>query len=284
MDTSMMARMKELEEENRRLKKLYVEEKGLSIRLACAAFGLSQSGYRYVPQRNAENQRIADWLTRLTDNQRNWGFGLCFLHLRNVKGFEWNHKRVYRIYRELELNLRIKPKKRMIRIKPEPLAVPEVLNQTWSMDFMHDQLQDGRGYRLFNVIDDFNREALAIDADFSLPAERVIRSLEQIIEWRGKPAMLRCDNGPEYVSGALLTWAREQGIYLQYTQPGKPQQNAYVERFNRTVRYDWLTQYLFESINEVQEYATRWAWTYNNERPNMALGGITPKQRLALAV
>jgi putative transposase len=284
MDASLMARMKELEEENRRLKKLYVEEKGLSIRLACAAFGLSQSGYRYVPQRNAENQRIADWLTRLTDNQRNWGFGLCFLHLRNVKGFEWNHKRVYRIYRELELNLRIKPKKRMIRIKPEPLAVPEVLNQTWSMDFMHDQLQDGRGYRLFNVIDDFNREALAIDADFSLPAERVIRSLEQIIEWRGKPAMLRCDNGPEYVSGALLTWAREQGIYLQYTQPGKPQQNAYVERFNRTVRYDWLTQYLFESINEVQEYATRWAWTYNNERPNMALGGITPKQRLALAV
>jgi putative transposase len=146
-----------------------VEEKGLSIRLACEAFGLSQSGYRYHPQRNVEYQRIADWLVRLTDNQRNWGF-------------EWNHKRVYRIYRELELNLRIKPKKRMVRIKPEPLAVPEVLNQTWSMDFMHDQLQDGRGYRLFNVIDDFNREALGIEADFSLPSERVIRSLEQIIE------------------------------------------------------------------------------------------------------
>ena len=255
-----------------------VEEKGLSIRLACEAFGLSQSGYRYHPQ------RIADWLVRLTDNQRNWGFGLCFLHLRNVKGFECNHKRVYRIYRELELNLRIKPKKRMVRIKPEPLAVPEVLNQTWSMDFMHDQLQDGRSNRLFNVIDDFNREALGIEADFSLPSERVIRSLEQIIEWRGKPTTLRCDNGPEYVSGALITWAREQGINLQYTQPGKPQQNAYVERFNRTVRYDWLTQYLFESNSEVQEYAARWAWTYNNERPNMALGGITPKQRLAMAI
>ena len=172
----------------------------------------------------------------------------------------------------------------MVRIKPEPLAVPEVLNQTWSMDFMHDQLQDGRSYRLFNVIDDFNREALGIEADFSLLSERVIRSLEQIIEWRDKPPTLRCDNGPEYVSGALITWAREQGINLQYTQPGKPQQNAYVERFNRTVRYDWLTQYLFESISEVQEYATRWAWTYNNERPNMALGGITPKQRLAMAI
>ena len=237
-----------------------VEEKGLSIRLACEAFGLSQSGYRYVPQRNVENQRIAEWLTRLTDNQRNWGIGLCFLHLR------------------------IKPKKRMVRIKPEPLAVPDVLNRTWSMDFMHDQLQDGRSYRLFNVIDDFNREALAIDADFSLPAERVIRSLEQIIEWRGKPTTRRSDNGPEYVSEALGNWAREQGIRVEYTQPGKPQQNAYVERFNRTVRYDWLTQYLFERITEVQEHATRWAWTYNNERPNMALGGITPKQRLAMAI
>ena len=254
-----------------------VEEKGLSIRRACEAFGLSQSGYRYVPVLNAENQRIAEWLLRLTDNQRNWGFGLCFLYLRNVKGLNWNHKRVYRIYRELELNLRIKPKKRMVRAKPEALAVPELLNQTWSMDFMHDQLQDGRTFRLFNVIDDFNREALGIEADFSLPSERVIRSLEQIIEWRGSPKAIRCDNGPEYLSGALQQWSRRKGIRIDYIQPGKPQQNAYVERFNRTVRYDWLAQYLFESIGQVQEYATRWAWTYNHERPNMALGGITPK-------
>ena len=260
-----------------------VEEKGLSIRRACEAFGLSQSGYRYVPVLNAENQRIAEWLLRLTDNQRNWGFGLCFLYLRNVKGLNWNHKRVYRIYRELELNLRIKPKKRMVRAKPEALAVPELLNQTWSMDFMHDQLQDGRTFRLFNVIDDFNREALGIEADFSLPSERVIRSLEQIIEWRGSPKAIRCDNGPEYLSGALQQWSRRKGIRIDYIQPGKPQQNAYVERFNRTVRYDWLAQYLFESIGQVQEYATRWAWTYNHERPNMALGGITPKQRLAMA-
>jgi putative transposase len=132
------------------------------------------------------------------------GLWAVFLHLRNVKGFDWNHKRVYRIYREMELNPRIKPRKRMVRIKSEPLEVPLELNQTWSMDFMHEQLQDGRSYRLFNVIDDFNREALCIEADFSLSAERVIRSLDQIIEWRGKPAMLRCDNGPEYMSGALL--------------------------------------------------------------------------------
>ena len=136
-----------------------VEEKGLSIRLACEAFGLSESGYRYQPKLNAENAKIAEWLQRLTENQRNWGFGLCFLYLRNVKGFLWNHKRVYRIYRELELNLRIKPKKRMHRAKPERLTVPVSINQVWSMDFMHDQLNDGRSFRLLNVIDDFNREA-----------------------------------------------------------------------------------------------------------------------------
>jgi len=151
------------------------------------------------------------------------------------------------------------------------------------MDFMHDQLADGRCYRLFNVIDDCNREGLTIDVDFSLPAERVKRSLDQTIEWRGKPNRIRCDNGPEYISGVLAAWAEEHGIVLCFIQPGNPQQNAYVERYNRTVRYDWLSQYLFDSITEVQDYATRWLWTYNNERPNMGIGGITPIQKLALA-
>jgi len=105
------------------------------------------------------------------------------------------------------------------------------------MDFMHDQLSDGRRYRLFNVLDDYNREGLGIEVDFSLPAERVIRSLDQIIEWRGKPNHIRCDNGPEYISGVLMAWAENRGIDINYIQPGKPQQNAYVERYNRTVRY-----------------------------------------------
>jgi putative transposase len=256
---------------------------GVSIRLVCAAFGISETCYRYTPKLADENAEIADWLIRLAHNQRNWGFGLCFLFLRNVKGFGWNHKRVYRIYRVLELNLRIKPKKRITREKPETLAVPEAINQVWSIDFMHDRLEDGRAFRLFNVLDDFNREGLGIEADFSLPAERVIRTLQRIIEWRGKPQALRCDNGPEYISTALQSWAERRDIKLPYIQPGKPQQNAYIERYNRTVRYDWLGQYLFASISEVQAYATRWLWTYNHERPNMALGGITPKQKLAMA-
>ena len=260
-----------------------VRERGLVIRVACAVFSISESCYRYESKQNAENEEIANWLIRLTDNHRNWGFGLCYLYLRNVKNFGWNHKRVYRIYRELELNLRIKPRKRLVREKPEPLVVPQAINHVWSMDFMHDSLEDGRNLRLFNVIDDFNREALGIEVDFSLPSERVIRALKQIIAWRGKPQVIRCDNGPGNISATLQDWARGWGIQIEYIQPGKPQQNAYVERFNRTVRYECLSQYCWSSIEEVQDFATKWMWSYNHDRPNMALGGFTPKQHLAMA-
>jgi putative transposase len=260
-----------------------VRENGMSVRQACSSFAVSETCYRYAAKRPNENAVIAEWLQRLTQWQRNWGFGLCFLYLRNVQGRSWNHKRVYRIYRELALNLRIKPKRRVVRELPQPLKVPTMINQVWSMDFMHDQLSDGRAFRLFNVLDDFNREGLGIELDFSLPTTRVIRSLEQIIEWRGQPNVIRCDNGPEYISGTLSHWAKERGIHIDYIQPGKPQQNAYVERYNRTVRYDWLSQTLFSSISEAQASATRWLWTYNHERPNMAIDGMTPMQKLAMA-
>ncbi len=147
-----------------------VTQRGACIRVACLAFRISESCYRYERKLVAENDEVANWLIRLTDNHRNWGFGLCYLYLRNVKGFKWNHKRVYRIYKELELNLRIKPRKRLVREKPEALTVPQGINQIWSMDFMHDQLEDGRTFRLLNVIDDFNREAIRMEIDFSLPS------------------------------------------------------------------------------------------------------------------
>jgi len=260
-----------------------VARHGVSIALACCTFEISETCYRYSPVLSDENEEIADWLERLTANKRSWGFGLCFLYLRNVQGYGWNHKRVYRIYCELELNLRIKPKKRLKRDKPEPLAVPDAPNDTWSMDFMADQLADGRSIRTLNVLDDFNREGLCIEVDFSLPAERVVRSLNQIIEWRGKPKSIRVDNGPEYVSGKLMEWAEKRNVRLEYIQPGKPQQNAYIERYNRTVRGEWLSQYIFETIEEAQDQATEWLWTYNNERPNMAIGSITPAMKLKTA-
>ena len=261
-----------------------VAQKGISIALACRTFDISETCYRYEGKCSDENRLIADLLVALTQAHRTWGFGLCFLYLRHVKGHPWNHKRVYRIYRELELNLRIKPRKRLVRETPVPLAVPTEPNTTWSMDFMADSLEEATGvqrpFRLLNVVDDFNREGLGIEADFSLPAPRVIRSLDRIIAWRGRPLAIRVDNGPEYISEVLRHWAETRGIALMHIQPGKPQQNAYIERYNRTVRHEWLNQYVFRNIREVQDTATKWLWTYNNERPNMALGGITPAQKL----
>lgn len=260
-----------------------VARTGVSIACVCRTFGISETCYRYSPILSDENEEIANFLTGLTTAKKTWGFGLCFLYLRNVKGYGWNHKRVYRIYCALELNLRIKPRKRLKRDKPDVLAVPEKPNLVWSMDFMADQLADGRSFRLLNVLDDFNREGLGIEVDFSLPTERVIRSLNQIIEWRGKPETIRVDNGPEYISGKLLEWAEKHSITILYIQPGQPQQNAYIERYNRTVRHEWLDQYIIETIEEAQDFATDWLWTYNNERPNMGIGGITPAQKLKMA-
>ena len=228
-----------------------------SIRVVCTVFSISETCYRYQAKLSDENESISDWLLRLSVTHKRWGFGLCFLYLRNIQGYPWNHKRVYRIYQELELNLRIKPKRRLARDKLEALSVPDGINQVWSMDFMSDTLVDGRSIRTFNVLDDYNREGLGIDVDLSLPSARVIRSLEQIIEWRGKPRAIRCDNGPEYISQALKDWALKQQIRLLYIQPGKPTQNAYIERFNLTARHEWLDCHLLESIEQAQLLATQ---------------------------
>jgi len=202
------------------------------------------------------------------------------LYLRNVKGFQRNHKRVHRIYCGLEFNLRIKPKKRVKREKPEPLAVLDRPNDTWSIDFMFDNLSAGRSFRTVNVLDDFNREGLAIEVDFSLPALRVTRTLNRIIEWRGKPSTIRVNNGPEYVRETLQTWASQRGLTIQYIQPGKQQQNRYIERCNRTVRQEWLDMNIFDTIEEAQDAATDWLLTYNNDRPNTRSSVITPAMKL----
>ena len=257
-----------------------VEIRQISIRRSCQLFGVSQTCYRYAAKSRDENKVVADSLIALSLRSRTWGFGLMFLHLRNVQHKPWNHKRVYRVYCELKLNLRIKPHQRVQRAKPEPLEVPERPNTCWSMDFMHDHLTDGRSYRSLNVIDDFNRELLCTEIDCSLPSVRVTRALDQVIEWRGKPSAIRSDNGPEYISSTVKEWADKHGIELKFIQPGNPQQNAYIERFNRTMRYELLSPNLFANIAEVQEAATEWGWSYNHDRPSMALNGRTPIQCL----
>jgi putative transposase len=152
--------------------------------------------------------------------------------------------------------LRIKPRKRLKWAKPEALVVPYAPNMTWSMDFMADRLGDGQQFRLLNVLDDFNCEGLGIEVYFSLPAERVIRSLDRIIEWRGKPGAIRVD-GREYISGKLLIWDEKHGIAIQHIQRGQPLQNACIERYNRTVRHEWLDQYIIETIKEAQDFASQ---------------------------
>ncbi len=197
----------------------------VAIWLACEAFGISQACCRYVSVRNVENDDTANWLLRLTGNRRSRRFGLCFLSPRNVKGFGLNDKRVYRIHRELTLNLRVKPRRRLVRQVPELLAVPSAVNQVQSMDFMHNQLAEGRSIWLFNVIDDFNCAALGIESDFSLSSERVIRALRQVIGSHGRPKAVRCDDGPstcvQQSPNGADSMARFDSI-----QSGKPQQNA----------------------------------------------------------
>ena len=197
----------------------------VSIRLACTVFGISETCYRYQAKLSDENILIAEQLIELTEENTDWGFGLCFSYLRHVESYGWNHKRVYRIYCELALNLRIQPRRRLKWYAPEPLKEPIRANQVWSLDFMHDQLADGRKFRLLNVIDDYHREGLTIEAGFSLfslPAIRVIRTLNQLLEYREKPLVIRCDNGPEFISHEFVRWATEQVIRIEYIQHGKP--------------------------------------------------------------
>ncbi len=155
-------------------------------------------------------------------------------------------------------------------------------NETWSADFMADALWSGRRFRTFNVLDDFNRESLRIEIDTSLPSARVIKALNELIELRGKPRRLRMDNGPEFISAALADWAKEHGVELAFIQPGKPTQNAYIERFNRTFRTEVLDRYVFNTLSEVRGMAEDWRHRYNHQRPHRALGGLPPI-RYALA-
>ena len=254
---------------------------GISARRSCELFSVSDTCWRYEPKGSAINAAIANDLMVLGEQNKSWGFELMYLHLRNVRGQRWNHKRVYSVYRHLGLNLRIKPNQRLVRERPEPLQTPLTPNAVWSIDFMHDQLADGRKYRSLNVLDDFNRQLLGVEIDFSLPSARVIRALDQMIQQHGKPLAIRSDNGPEYISGLMQDWADRNGITLWFIQPGNPQQNAYIERFNRTMRYELLNQNVFDAIEDVQLAATQWQWKYNHDRPNMGIGGITPAQKLA---
>ena len=180
----------------------------------------------------------------------------------------------------MKLNFRSKPKKRLSERIKEPLLRPIYPNITWIMDFMHDTLECGKNVRSLNIIDDFNREILNITIDNSLPSARVILQLEQLIDWRGKPEIIRVDNGPEFIAEKLKDWCSRNEITLHYIQPGKPTQNSLIERFNRTFRTEFLDVYLFENIKQMRNYSEIWVWMYNNERPHKSLQYLTPRDFL----
>lgn len=249
-----------------------------SQRLACRVVGISRSAYRYQPESGRDDEVIAA-LQKAVERYPAYGFSKLFKILRRW-GHGWNHKRVYRVYCLLNLNMRRRGKRRLPSRHPQPLAVPGMANQCWSIDFMSDSLFCGRRFRTFNVVDDFNREALAIEVDLSLPSLRVIRVLERIAAWRGYPKKLRMDNGPEFISVTLASWAEDHHIELAFIQPGKPTQNSYVERFNRTYRDEILNMYAFKTLNEVREITENWIKEYNEERPHDSLGDLTPSEYL----
>ncbi len=203
------------------------------------------------------------------------GFWKLYGRIRN-EGYQWNHKRLHRVYKMMGLNIRRKARKRLPARVKQPLEVPEKLNQSWSMDFMNDSLMSGRRFRTLNLIDDYNREALAIEVDTALPAERVIRVLEETVEFRGKPHQIRVDNGPEFISSKLVQWCQQREIRLLYIQPGKPMQNGYIERFNGSYRKDVLDAYLFEDLHQVRALTELWMQDYNHSRPHDSLGGRSP--------
>lgn len=245
-----------------------------SILRGCRVLELSRTSYTYQPD-TGKDRPVIEALQKLAEEHPRWGFRLMFDALRR-DGYRWNHKRVHRIYTQLQLNLRRKGKKRLPSRYPQPLTVPARPNQSWSMDFMSDALSDGRRFRTLNVIDDFNREALAIEVDFGLPALRVIRVLDRLVVLHGCPRQIRVDNGPEFVSVAMAEWAEQHRVHLEFIKPGKPTQNSYVERFNRTYREEVLDAYLFATLDEVRTLTRHWISQYNGERPHRALGRQTP--------
>jgi putative transposase len=250
----------------------------VSERRACRVLGHARSSCRYVRRRTMV-QALLDDLLGLAMKRPRFGYRRLHLMLRR-QGWKVNHKRVYRIYRAEGLAIRRKRRKRLawIRVK---LPLPTRPNERWSMDFVHDTLATGRKFRTLNIVDDLTREALAIEVDTSLGGARVVRVLERLVELRGLPAVIVCDNGPEFTGRALDEWAYRMGIKIHFIRPGKPTENAYVESFNGKFRDECLNEHWFVDLGDAQTKIENWRVDYNEVRPHSSLGDQTPKEYLS---
>jgi putative transposase len=252
-----------------------VIERKIAVSRACKIVSLPRSQFYY--RSTKEDGDVIEALQELAFKHPTYGFRKLFAYIRR-SGKGWNHKRVYRVYKLLKLNKKRKGKRRLPARVKQPLTQQSLINKSWSMDFMSDAMIGNRKFRTLNVMDDCSREALAIEVDTSLSAKRVTRTLDRIIEQRGKPEAIRTDNGPEFTSRELELWAYSKGITIQYIQPGKPMQNGYIERFNRLYREAVLDAYLFFDLDQVKQLTEEWMEEYNERRPHEALNNLTPEE------
>ncbi len=259
----------------RALVKWMVAEKRISQRKACRWVGLSRNTIVGPVAVKEADQPLQDRIRQAAKRHRHWGL-LKIHHQLRKQGETANHKRVRRLYRAAGLTLPRKLKKRLPDAVRQPLPKAVACNGCWSLDFTSDALTDGRKFRTLNVLDDYNWEALGIDIDYSLPAGRVTRLLDRLVERYGKPERLRSDNGPEFISQALQNWCTDKEIVLHWIEPGKPTQNAYIERFNGTFRREVLNANTFSNLAQVRRTVDVWLVEYNTERPHQALKFMTP--------
>jgi putative transposase len=253
-----------------------VGELGLSERRACALLRISAASLRYAARRPVPTE-LRERLLALARERPRYGYRRLHVLLRR-EGYEVNHKRVHRLYRSEGLMVRRRLRKRIAAAKRVPLPAPTRVNERWSIDFMSDQLADGRCFRTLNIVDDLSRECLAIEVDTSLTGRRLVRVLDSLCDEQGRPATLVMDNGPELTSRALDAWAYRNGVELRFIQPGKPMQNAYVESFNGRFRDECLNEHWFADLAEAREVIEQWRQDYNEVRPHSSIGNLTPRE------
>ena len=248
----------------------------LSQRRACGLIGITRRTYRFKAGKD-RNQELRQRLRELAEEKRRWGYPLLYQMLRR-EGFKVNHKRVERLYREEGLSLRRRRRRKNlshVRVVSEP---PDGANQMWAVDFVHDALANGRCFRVLTIIDQWSRESPALEADFSLTGERVAMVFSRLSETRGLPAVIQSDNGSEFISRHLDQWAYEHGVRLQFIEPGKPIQNAFIESFNSRFREECLNEHVFVSLADARRKIEQWRIVYNKERPHSSLGYLTPHE------
>ena len=238
--------------------------------------GIERSSFKYQVRRRDDGPLRAA-LRQAAAERKRFGYRRLTWMLRR-QGWKDNHKRIERIYRAEKLQVQRRKRKRTAKGRGQPLTVPCAANERWSLDFMQDCLADGRRIRLLNIVDDYTRECLKIEVDTSLGGVRVVRALNEIIAERGCPRLLLSDNGPEFTGKALDHWAYQTGVALDFIDPGKPQQNGFVESFNGKCRDECLNEHWFMSLWDARTITARFRWEYNNDRPHSSLGNRTPNE------